>query len=640
MFTTSPMELVSMLVLKEKTEEVISYLITLGIFHPVDISKIEQELSVLSVSQIEDESAEWQAFEIKLRDTLRKFNSSPAASKEAESLPVTFIKSTFVTIDEKLEPLISQINEAREALKINESMRAQVKDYFLFPIKKSSLYTFLEVTLGRVEEKNIAALERSLKDIPHLVYTLKKELGKVTAILIGLKRDKALLDRVLHDFAWEKVEFPEEHKELSKDVEAQIQAKIEESKKRIETANAAIRELANTFQGTLSKIRSCIILKKSLLYAKKYLYTTDRTVILSGWVPREEKERLIREIKKIAGASYVEGKKAEDVDISKEEIPVQIQHWTLFKPFELLINSYGVVRYGTIDPTIFVAFSFLLMFGAMFGDLGHGLIFVLTGILLLSCKKPKLKQASALLLYCGISSSIFGILYGSFFGYEKILPAIWIKPMLNVIEAFRVSIIFGITLITLGIIINIVNALRDKDYVKAVFDKAGLVSGIVYITAIAWLSKNFVSTGRVSPLYPIVISGGFLLLFCKPFIELLSKKKKNKESLFVSFMESTVDILEIVMGYLANTVSFIRIAAFALAHAGLFLAIFELSRLLRQTGGAVLSLVVIIFGNILIILLEGLVVGIQSLRLNYYEFFSKFFITGKHIYQPLTFKER
>jgi len=105
-----------------------------------------------------------------------------------------------------------------------------------------------------------------------------------------------------------------------------------------------------------------------------------------------------------------------------------------------------------------------------------------------------------------------------------------------------------------------------------------------------------------------------------------------------AFMESTIDILEIVMGYLANTVSFIRIAAFALAHTGLFLSIFELSRIMRGIGGTAASVVVMVLGNILIILLEGLVVSIQSLRLNYYEFFSKFFMSGKRFYKPLTMK--
>jgi V/A-type H+-transporting ATPase subunit I len=107
-------------------------------------------------------------------------------------------------------------------------------------------------------------------------------------------------------------------------------------------------------------------------------------------------------------------------------------------------------------------------------------------------------------------------------------------------------------------------------------------------------------------------------------------------------MESVVNILEIFMGYLSNTVSFIRVAAFALAHAGLFLAIFTLSRLTdNHTGmGNMISWLIIIAGNILVVCLEGLIVSIQALRLNYYEFFSKFFISGKQMYKPLSSIEK
>ena len=103
-------------------------------------------------------------------------------------------------------------------------------------------------------------------------------------------------------------------------------------------------------------------------------------------------------------------------------------------------------------------------------------------------------------------------------------------------------------------------------------------------------------------------------------------------------MESLVGILEVFMGYMANTVSFIRVAAFALAHTGLFIAIFDLAKIVHSDSGAgnAMSWTVLIVGNIVSIGLEGLVVTIQSVRLNYYEFFSKFFMAGKSVYKPLS----
>jgi V/A-type H+-transporting ATPase subunit I len=187
--------------------------------------------------------------------------------------------------------------------------------------------------------------------------------------------------------------------------------------------------------------------------------------------------------------------------------------------------------------------------------------------------------------------------------------------------------------ITLGILINIINSLRDRDYMKVFFDKSGLIGGIVYWTAIGLFTKISMSRTQGLNVYFIIISLGVVLLFIRPLIEAVLKKEKH--NIFISLMESTIDVLEVGMSYLANTVSFIRIAAFALAHTGLFIAIFELSRIVNSSGGEILSFLVVILGNILIIFLEGLVVTIQSLRLNYYEFFSKFFMIGKELYKPI-----
>lgn len=640
MLTSSAMELLSVLVFKEKIEEVVSHLVQLGIFQPVDIRHIEKELDGLTTLEIETENAQWQAIEIQLRDILRKLNLniSPGQSTEAHSSEK--IKELFANLEEKLNTLVAQKEELQGELKTKESMLSQVKDYFLFPIKRGQPYTFLEVNLGKLDEKNIVLLERSLKDIPYLIYPFRKEASKNTILLIGLRRDRAFFDKVLSDLAWEKVEFPQTQENLSKDVEEKLKIQIDECRSKINNINGAIEKLSEHYRPELSKIQSFVFLKKTLIEAKKYSCTTDRLVLLSGWIPQEEKERVISEVKKIAKNSYIERKSPRELDIPKEDIPVKMKHSPFFKPFELLVSTYGVPRYGTIDPTIFVAISFLLMFGAMFGDLGHGLIFVLAGLLLRKSKKANVRQAVTLLLYCGLSSSFFGLLYGSVFGLEEIIPTLWIKPMRDIFGIFKISVIFGIAIITVGIVINIINALRDRDYLKALFDKAGLIAGVIYWMVIGYVSKQFASKTKIPFFYIVLISAGFILLFFKPFIEIIFRKGKQKEGIFVSLMESAVDILEIIMGYLANTVSFIRVAAFSLAHGGLFFAIFELSRVLKNVGGGSLSILVIVLGNILIILLEGLVVGIQSLRLNYYEFFSKFFMAGKQFYKPLTTDNR
>jgi V/A-type H+/Na+-transporting ATPase subunit I len=301
----------------------------------------------------------------------------------------------------------------------------------------------------------------------------------------------------------------------------------------------------------------------------------------------------------------------------------------------MLIEAYGIPRYGTIDPTIFVAISFLIMFGAMFGDIGHGAVLVLVSFLLgRKAASKELRHIKALLLYCGSSAVAFGILYGSFFGIE--FKSLWIKPIENIMEVFKISVYLGITMISLGIVINVINGLRDRDYKKVLFDKAGLIGGVIYWAGIGVVSKILVSDSRIPSYYFLLILSGVLILFFYPLVDCIMKKKYSH--LMESFMESLVGILEVFMGYMANTVSFIRVAAFALAHTGLFIAIFDLAKIVHSDSGAgnAMSWTVLIIGNIVSIGLEGLVVTIQSVRLNYYEFFSKFFMAGKSVYKPLS----
>ncbi|HAZ10846.1 MAG TPA: hypothetical protein DCY56_07070 [Candidatus Omnitrophica bacterium] len=631
MLTTSSMELLSIVVLKEKIEDITYHLLKLGIFHPVDIRHIEDELKELSPYEIDKECAQWDELDTRLRDNLRKLGISPIVSKDIKAFSYDDIKNILTNVEENISPFLTQKEELDSELETKNSIFSQLKSYPLFSLKRESVYSFLEVTIGKVVEKNISVMERSLKDIPYIFYPFKKEGDKVTALFIGIRRDRVFIDRVLKDISWEKMELPKHTENISKDVEEKLSQEIEAIKKKALDAKLGVKKIGEAYQSDLSNIHSLVRLKKSLLEAKKYSCMTDKTVLFSGWVPKEEKESVIREIKKIDKRCYIESKDAEEVNIPKEEIPVKLKHNAFFKPFALLTYSYGIPRYGTIDPTIFVAISFLVMFGAMFGDIGHGIALALAGIFLNISKNEKAKQASSLMLYCGASSAIFGFLYGSFFGIE--VHSLWIKPIENIMQVFKISVVFGIVFMTIGILINIINAMRDKDYMKAIFDKAGLIGGVIYWAAIGLFTKISMAKTQGLNAYFIVISAGFTLLFLKPFIEAFLKKEKH--GIFVSLMESSVDILEVGMSYLANTVSFIRIAAFALAHAGLFISIFELSKIVNHSGGAFLSFLVVILGNILIIFLEGLVVTIQSLRLNYYEFFSKFFMAGKETYKPV-----
>lgn len=633
MLTAEAMELVTIAVLKARAENVVSRLLKSGVFHPVDIRGIEEGMEDIPQFQIEKEYSLYESLQSRLGDVAKKTGITLSPKKELKNFSYDEADKSLGKAEEAVKPLITEKEDLIAQLNTKEAMLSRLEEYAPFSINRpSSSYSFLKAEMGSVEEKNLPVIERSLKDIPHIVYPFKKEGSRAVLLFIGLRRDRELLDKVLKGLGWIKLDHSDEPRELSKEVVKKIKNEIGVCRKNIEAVTLSLGKLKDELREGLSDIEAYVTVKKSLLEAKRYSCVTEKTALISGWMPRSEKDRVVDEIKKFDPSSYIEERRAEELDMPKEEIPVKLRHTRIFKPFELLIDAYGIPRYGTIDPTIFVAISFLIMFGAMFGDVGHGLVLSAVSLFLWKSKIEKVKQAGTLIFYCGISSELFGVLYGSFFGYE--FRSLWIKPMHSIIEIFKMSILFGIVMITGGILLNVVNAFRDRDYVKAIFDKAGLIAGVIYWTGVALISKMLVSKAGFQPVYMIIFLACMGLLFLKPLVELIVKKKR--EPVLTAFMESTIDILEIVMGYLANTVSFIRIAAFALAHTGLFLSIFELSRIMKGVGGTTASLIVMVLGNILIILLEGLVVSIQSLRLNYYEFFSKFFISGKRFYKPLT----
>ena len=285
---------------------------------------------------------------------------------------------------------------------------------------------------------------------------------------------------------------------------------------------------------------------------------------------------------------------------------------------------YGRPAYGEFDPTPVIALSFITMFGVMFGDLGQGALLFLTGWLL-RWRAPKLKEASLILRLCAASSMVFGCLYGDLFGWHFMHP-LWLKPMEDTMHFLKVTAIFGVFFMTIGLAINIANTIRNREWGELLFGKNGL-AGIWFYwgTLVALVVLGVTVTWWIVLLLWVVPC--VLMFFREPLSHMLARRKRLIEGGLGEFLVGAFfELFETVIGYLSNTISFVRLAAFALNHAGLFTVVFLLAKMVD--AGAADTWVdgaILVVGNIFIIGLEGLVVTIQALRLEYYEFFSKFF---------------
>ncbi|MBQ5850532.1 MAG: ATPase, partial [Lachnospiraceae bacterium] len=368
--------------------------------------------------------------------------------------------------------------------------------------------------------------------------------------------------------------------------------------------------------------------------------------IICGWMDEEQADKLKAMLDKYEKDTVcIIDDKHETVDAMP---PTKLKNPRLFKPFEMYIKMYGLPAYNEIDPTIFVALTYAFIFGAMFGDVGQGLVLFVGGFLLYKLKKISL---AAIISAAGFFSTIFGFMFGSVFGFENIINAVWLHPskaMVNVPfigklnTVFIVAIGFGMVLILVTMILNIINAIKSKDKERLLFDTNG-IAGLIFYGAVATVLALFMA-GKPLPagMVLLVMFGIPLLLmaFKEPIMHLLEKKKhdaqEHKEGIGMFFVQMFFEMFEVLLSYFSNTLSFVRIGAFAVSHAAMMEVVLMLAGAEHGSTG---NLLVIILGNLFVCGLEGLIVGIQVLRLEYYEMFSRFYRGNGREFKPYNTNE-
>lgn len=352
-----------------------------------------------------------------------------------------------------------------------------------------------------------------------------------------------------------------------------------------------------------------------LLDVESLLLSVEDGFILQGWIPKKEKQNFQKEL----GASTV------DFIDAKSVAPVLLKTPRLFKPFEELIENFSYPNYTEVNPTVIFAFTFLAMFGMMFGDIGHGSVLIATGYGILRYAK-QYKTVARIMLSTGISSVFFGAIYGSIFGFH-VLPFYVLSPMENITNLLYIGLFAGIFIITMGMVLNIFSTFKKRNFYKLFFGSGGILWLLVYWFMIGIAIK--VAIYKLSVTIEVYAVMGILLIL---FLMFLYKSK----NIIQTFIQTAIEVME----YATNTISFIRLGAFTLSHAALFLALFSIADLIsKNTQSGLGYWLTMIIGNIIIIVLEGVIVAIQTLRLEYYEFFKRFYSGGGEKYQPFTIKE-
>ena len=652
MFLPERMDQINVLVFESELDAVANAIVRLGILHLVQLDDQEPWAENLRNFEAADVRNKIETLRSRIAIVMRDLGIDDSSLRPAENLPdismgdLAEIDKYVSSLEVGLQGPVGRRAETRKRLERMEAIAGEVLPLLDLglPIEKRP-YSFLAIHYGEVRPENLEIIKEKIASLAAVVFPVAKRGKNDLIVLIGLKSDRLKLKRILSEASFEEVEIASEAKKEVPEVTGELDKQIEALK---DDLASIAGELAGVREKNVSQITEyyrSLRVAALLLKFKNYLKRTKKTYIFTGWIPASERKNVEREIMSAAkGRAIVEVHAPEEiagVQGGRVKVPVLLKHPAFFKPFEMLMSSYGLPDYKVIDPTLFMAITFLFMFGIMFGDVGHGAVLVAIGWLLYRRARDKgssMALFGRLGMYCGVSSIVFGFLFGSLFGLERAIPHIWLKPMNNVMYFFKVAIYYGIGVIMLGIAFNMINSIRTRNFKALVFDHAGLLVAIMYWAGIVAVSV-FLSNEPI-PMKLLLYAVGIPILaifFKEPIIAAATHRKVHFEGgIGMYVFESLIEIVEIFTGYLANTVSFIRIAAFSLAHVGLFIAVFSLADMVKDaSGGVVYAGLIHVLGNVGIIALEGLIVSIQAIRLEYYEFFGKFFVSGGVAYKPL-----
>ena len=575
----------------------------------------------------------------KIEELIRENDSAPNPSivgiGSREIVPDEKTKEYIDELDKGLSAIHDERKELEEQLRQCRSGIDQFEHFTGFDVRLEEVFEceFIKSRFGHMPIESYEKLV-AYNDNPYVLFIPCSSDGTDYWGLYCAPRDRIdEVDSIFAGLYFERLHIPE--------AVGTVEEIIEQLKKNIEIIESGIRELdekaAAIWRDNRSKCNELytkLVDLNTVFDMRRYAACHNKYFFYVGWVPASH----VADFEKTAEA-------IEDVEVevndpdknAKTQPPVKLKNPSVFKPYEYFVDMYGLPSYADIDVTGFVAITYTLLFGIMFGDLGQGFVLFLLGILGWKIKKMPLAR---IIIPCGLSSMVFGFIFGSVFGYEEALDPVyhalgWASKPLSVMDSINTVLLFaigiGVVLVVLAMLLNVFSCLKHKKIGEAIFSNNGLVGIVIYLAGVAFC-VSFMGGPSVLPNSVIFSIMGVcaLLLFIKEIpIGIIDKHPDWKpESVLDFVLQNIFELIEYILSYFSNTVSFLRVGAFVIVHASMMMVVFTL-------GADGSNIPVVIIGNIVVIALEGLLTGIQGLRLEFYEMFSRFYDGGGRAFEPV-----
>jgi len=626
-----------------------------GVFHQLDSTYLGMESAGPSVWQ--EKAGNYSTLERRVQGMMQTLNLAEAYPAKAETgslVELDVVRPAVDRIDEDVKGAGDQLVSEKKRLDLLESQLRQLEpiahiNYEVGALRNSS---FLHSILGVIEADKIDRLQTSLGRVPHVFFTLKDDPKKPIVWLLGPRSASDNLERAAKSAFLNPLSLPDELTGTPEQITATLKKGIETSKKKITELEATLNQLAGKYKAELEKLLWEVHISRVMADAIVRFGQLRHTYVVVGWVPTTDLENLSMRLKQASAEILIEA-----IPTSRSGhhsgVPVALMNNKWLKPIQDLVTTFGRPSYGELDPTILIAFSFPILYGAMFGDIGQGLVLMLIGVL--AHKKifmKGLQSLGLLLVYAGFFATIFGFLYGSIFGFEGHLieeylhfhfEPIWMTPLENILTILGIAIDAGIVILIFAFLLGLFNNIRSRDWAHFWFGHTGIVAICFYFCFLTVLN-GLLGTTPIAPkiaaaisqlplpfniLTPVFALGMMFNGLFRNIVEGHSPLIEGGFGMF--FVTSFMDLFEGTISMLSNTLSFVRVGAFAVAHGGLSLAIFSLAGEEPTIG----FWITILIGNIFIIGFEELIVYIQTMRLHYYEILGKFFHGGGMRFEPL-----
>ena len=654
------MSATSIICVKQDVESVLQALSSFGEFHIEQatedatlsdynqrIQKTEESLANINgliKEMCEVKTGLFDMFKVPQPDRTHVTAENWQALSESTSQQVLTLKKELEESNTALSSLkkqTEQLNRVKDTLTIMDKMKAD-----LAAMEELKL---IHVAVASVPRKKYDELKTALTDFP-VVLHCSHLTDKTDFVSLAVpSKQGADVEKILKLHRVETLAVP---KDLPHDVTQalnEVNNRLKDNSKKEKEFSESLTKLKKENAGKLVSLKENTENILLLLNAKRKILQSGSLANVKGFVPKKKFAELNE---KVHGMLHEKVLVLENEVAQAEDPPTKVSHSKYIRPFEELTKLYGLPHYDEIDPTPVIAITFPLLFGLMFGDVGHGLVLLIGGLVLGTLIKTEktIKNICWIMAACGVSAIAAGLLFGEFFGKQFFAP-LWFSPFENVLSFLIFTLIVGVAQIVTGIVLEMVNFGLKHNYADAFLTslpKIALYVGGVYLIAVyqlnfgAWLSGPILFA-----VLPFVI-----LVFGKPVYFAVAKPVLSDEHAEMNTISGRLfEGGDLVTRLLSNTMSYSRILALLMAHWALLLVTFTVAGLVGTASipALILGGIIIVVGNIFVLALEGLIVFIHTLRLHFYEWFSKFYAGSgteftpfkqNHVYTEVILEEK